>query len=113
MPLTPVSTGLGRNTLQLQFLGCRLWVIVASSFCPWDQITDRNLRLAFVRVFQVVRRAWQSRGDSFLEGRQGAMSAFAGFFLSRFYSPSIGDGASHVRDESSQPLVFFVSILTH
>lgn len=36
------------------------------------------------------------------------MSAFAGFSLSRFYStqaPSIGDGATHSEDESSQPLV--------
>lgn len=64
----------------------------------------------------MVRRAWRSRGDSFLEGRQGEMSAFAGFFLFRVYStqvPSIGDGASHIKDESSQPLVLFVSILTH
>lgn len=59
----------------------------------------------------MVRRAWRSRGDSFLEGRQGETSAFAGFSLSRFYStqaPSVGDGATHSEDESSQP---FVSLL--
>lgn len=72
--------------------------------------------------FQVEMRTWQSQEDSFLEtghserrGDREKKSTFADFLLSKFYSTqacSIGDGATHVKDESSQALVFSENILT-
>lgn len=48
------------------------------------------------------------------EGRQGKFSALAGFLFSKFYSTQayrIGDGATHIKDKSSQTLVVFENIL--